>query len=147
MLTPRITILAGLLALLVVGEQLSAERTASVQDAGFTLEDTRVLVRHGEFSSAYYHGFSTKPDKNIDSDELRERTDLEVQLLTILGRYDAADSLLALHVPLGDSDAIFRHVLRRGMLAVMAGNFGRARDLLTGIASDGPAGRAGTIPS
>ena len=83
------------------------------------LDGSRLLASYGEARSAY----TLAPLPPADSEIGRARIDFEVRMLTELGMYERADSLLALTAPLSDDDRILRYAVRRGTLNLMAGRY------------------------
>ncbi len=90
------------------------------------LDGPRLLASFGESRGAY----TLAPLPPVDSEIGRARIDFEVRMLTELGMYERADSLLALTVPLAADDQILRYAIRRGTLNLMAGRYQRVLDCL-----------------
>jgi soluble lytic murein transglycosylase len=90
------------------------------------LDDARLLASFGEARRAYLVSPSNDSHTGADVDRL----DFEARLLTELGEYQHADSLLAGRVPLAEAGELSLYYLRRGKLNVMAGRFQRALDCL-----------------
>jgi soluble lytic murein transglycosylase len=84
------------------------------------------LASFGESRSAY----TLAPLPPADSEIGRARIDFEVRMLTELGMYERADSLLALTAPLADDGRIVRYAIRRGTLNLMAGRYRQVLDCL-----------------
>jgi soluble lytic murein transglycosylase len=127
----RYTLAAPVAALLFIGvaavpgpraERLAAPSAAPGQDAG---SPVRLLERHGEPALAWDRLQRQGGPRN--DAEYR----LAVRLLTELGRYAEADSMLAGTPPGLDPAAAFRLRLQRARLNLEAGNPARAVDLLS----------------
>ncbi len=59
-----------------------------------------------------------------------ELVEFEARLLTEMGDYELADSLIAGHAPVGNDAEIFRYYLRRANLNLLAGRYSRSLELL-----------------
>jgi soluble lytic murein transglycosylase len=130
--TFTICLLAGLVAVPVFtgptsagGPKEAVERADSTTFAGF--DTVRLLASFGEPRRAY-ELYSWSNQNGVDDPE---RLRLEIRLLTEMGMYRRADSLLATLDPLGDDEEVFAFYLRRGYLNLLDGRFERALDMLS----------------
>ena len=86
----------------------------------------RLLAGYGEARRAQ----TLTPRPGPGGASTSELVQFEARLLTELGEYELADSLIASHVPLGDDAEIFRFYLRRANLNLLAGRYSRSLELL-----------------
>jgi soluble lytic murein transglycosylase len=101
---------------------------AGAASESITLDRAELLARHGETHAAWSVTRGVPPGQ-----EALFRMD--VRLLTELGRYEEADSLLAHRSPLlVQSDAV-RHYLQRARLNYLAGRYDAAADMIAAIDS------------
>ena len=101
---------------------------ARVPDSGplSGFASARLLAGYGEARRA--QSLTPRPGSSIES--TAELIEFEARLLTEMGDYELADSLIAGHAPLGDDAEIFRFYLRRANLNLLAGRYSRSLELL-----------------
>jgi soluble lytic murein transglycosylase len=122
-----------LLATAVAGEDRAVAENdrpdpAARHDSAYVelFDGARLLASFGESRPAYAItrrlGHTVAPR--------RDRVEFEVRLLTELGMYGRADSLLARSAPLANESAVYLHALQRGRLNLLGGRYEKALDCL-----------------
>jgi soluble lytic murein transglycosylase len=121
-------LLAACLLTTVGGARADTGDGALVPDSGplSGFESARLLAGYGEARRA--RGLAPSPGTGFEP--ALELIEFEVRLLTEMGDYELADSLIAGHVPVGDDADIFCFYLRRANLNLLAGRYSRALEML-----------------
>jgi soluble lytic murein transglycosylase len=123
-------ITAVLLSPVPIGSTAAADGVGAVlvpdPMAFSVLNGARLLASFGEPRAAHDLAPPLDPANPADADRLR----FEVRVLTEMGSYARADSLLAFLEPVGDPDEEFRFYFLRGTLNLLAGRYHRALELL-----------------
>jgi soluble lytic murein transglycosylase len=101
--------------------------TISIDSKAFSpFHNAFLLASFGEPRSAQALMPRPNPDDRGEAEQFR----FGIRLLTELGSYAEADSLLALMEPVGGPEETFRYVFRRGYLNLLAGRYARALHFL-----------------
>jgi soluble lytic murein transglycosylase len=131
----RRTIACCLLAALLVSPPVAGPGSATgrydipfkwISTSYSALESARFLASYGESRRA--HALALQMDPAPPDDP--ERLEFEIRLLTDMGSYERADSLLEVVAPVGDARAEFRYFLRRAYLNLQAMRYERVLELL-----------------
>lgn len=97
----------------------------------FGRDAAMTLASHGEIRDA----FELSVRQGSEAGTSEEVLQFNVRLMTELGMYAQADSILALESPFVDEEDVFLHYFRRAKLNAMAGRHHKALDLLGAIDS------------
>jgi len=101
--------------------------TISIDKKAFSpFHNAFLLASFGEPRTAQSLTSRPNPDDRGEDEQFR----FGIRLLTELGSYAEADSLLALMAPVGGPEETFRYLFRRGYLNVLAGRYARALHFL-----------------
>lgn len=101
---------------------------ADAASENVTVDRARLLARYGETHAAWSVARSAPPGQ----DALFR---LDVRLLTELGRYEEADSLLSHRTPMVVQGDVVRHYLQRARLNYLAGRYRAAANMIAEIDS------------
>jgi soluble lytic murein transglycosylase len=103
----------------------AGQRTAGALDRDDPRHAARLFASNGEYARAY-----DALGEAFDDNASPEDEDLRTRLLIALGRYQAADSALALRPHVRDRHQFYLHQLRRARVNALSGRDDRALDLL-----------------